>query len=124
MPWKEATEYKVLSFQLTRDFVAVFAEEAPDGLVDLEAQSIDAVGVARVTRRMFLVDESGAEVIGHEREPDVITDVVGLWLADGYFQIVNESSNFAGLARVGDDISQATGCLEGSLLRRLRGRGS
>jgi hypothetical protein len=108
--------YQVRQIALTDDYLAVYADdEAEDGSVSLYATPVEALGVADEITRTF--DRDG-RLIG---APVVIPGViVGLELADGYFEVSNECSNFAGLCRKGKDIYQATGCLRGELVGRLK----
>ena len=103
------TEYEILSFQLTTEFVAVFAQEAEDGLCDLFSYPITAIGLAKATTRF--VEGVKGRGSNDYREPEINNDLVGLRLEEGFWQIANGDHNFAGLAGVHDDISKAWGSL-------------
>ncbi len=114
----QAKTYELLSFQLTSEFVAVFAEPAADGLVDLYSHPIQAIGLAKITTQ-FLERRHGVQP--WEYQPtEVATELVGLQLNEGYWHIVQQCDNFAGIAGIYDDINTATGELDCSRYRPLR----
>jgi hypothetical protein len=103
-------EYELLQVVLTREFEAVYAgEKDGDGLHPLTSWRVDAIGVARVTTR-YVVGEIGKRIHRVVRKT-VVNEIVGLEFEDGYWQVCNEASNFAGLMKSGGDIREATGCL-------------
>jgi hypothetical protein len=115
MSRSQTVQYEVRQIVLTDDYMAVYAEcEHADGTVTLHARPVQALGVADEITRRF---EDLREVGRPEVHPG---QVVGLELAEGWFEVVNEYANFAGLCRKGGDIYKATGCLRGELLSRLR----
>lgn len=117
--WTQIT-YELLSFQLTDQFVAVFAEVADDGLTDLFPLPLDAIGLARITTRFV---EGVRGIDGHWREtedPDIYNNLVGLQLEDGYWLIANEWDNFSGIAKAGAQIADTHGCLDRNNFRKLR----
>jgi hypothetical protein len=111
----QTVRYEVRQIVLTDDYQAVYADcEQADGSVTLYARPVQALGVADEITRRF---EDMRAVGRPEVHPG---QVVGLVLAEGWFEVVNEYANFAGLCRKGGDINAATGCLRGELLSRLK----
>lgn len=115
--WDSKT-YELLSFQLTSEFVAVFAEMAGDGLVDLYSHPIQAIGLAKLTTKYYARRSGGSAV--ECRPAQTYNALVGLQLNDGYWHIVQECENFAGIAGVHADISEATGELDWMKYGKLR----
>lgn len=113
------TDYEILSFELTAQFVAVFAEKGDDGITDLFSEPIQAIGLAKVTTQ-HVEGIRGKGVMRDIDEPDIRNELIALQLRDGYWQIANDASNFSGVAKVGDDISTATGYLNRMEYRTLR----
>jgi hypothetical protein len=121
----QSCDYKLIQFQLTREYLVVYAVECEDrpGKCRLEACPVDALGLAVVTEweNEIAYDDHGVPgarvgrgLLGRTRE------IVGLVLdEEGVFGICNEWSNFAGLCRVGDDIGNVTGCLSSGFLDNL-----
>lgn len=105
----ETTKYELLSVQPTDRFVAIYAIVADDGLCDLETRPIHAVGIAKVITRYYRGNFTDKVEI---REPEISQDIVGLMLREGYFQIVNEDSNFGGLMGLGGNIYESLGYLK------------
>lgn len=117
--WEQKT-YELLSFQLTTEFVAVFAEIAADGFTDLFSTPIQALGLARVTTAFFEWS-TGPNSRPQQYQAARAENVpVGLRLADGYWEIVQQSDNFAGIAGIYADISTATGELDRGKYKNLR----
>lgn len=114
----DVTTYSVRQITLTDDYLAVWADDAADGSAFLTTTPIQALGVARATRKTFeqREGEPRATVVSTER----YTEIVGLVLLEGYWDVVNEWCNFAGLCRKGEDIYKATGCLAYEFSRRLK----
>jgi hypothetical protein len=103
---------------LTDDYLAVWADEAADGSVELNAAPIQALGVARGIRKTY--EQREGQQVPSVVRTDHATDIVGLELKEGYWTVINESENFAGLCRKGEDIYQAIGCLNGDYRGRLK----
>lgn len=120
MRWEHIRTYDLLNFTPTRDFVAVVAEEADDGFLDLQSSPLDGIGVARVTSRAICFKEPGKPGRYSDDEPEQYNVVVGLELLNGKWEIVNELSSFAGIARAGEDVSTVTAELDGKYMDRLR----
>src|SRR5262249_32010590 len=95
--------WEPLQLVLTRDFVAVFAEKDADGTF-LWSHPIDALAVCRVIETVWWGDTKVSRTVRRE--------VGALSLQEGVWHVEQESDNFAGLCRVGDDIRQATGELD------------
>lgn len=113
----EYDSYEIRQIVLTTEYQAVYAEEDKNGDCTLRAYPLDALGVATVSRhflRRSITDRPAKKYQPGEeyQPPDITQDIVGLDLADGYFQVVQDANNFAGIARKGEDINQATGYLE------------
>lgn len=108
----EATEYEVISVAQADKMLAVYAQRHPteEGKFELVADPIHFVGVAKVTTLFF--EKRDDEKYGRQVDTEFIgTKVVGLDLCEGFFQVCNEASNFAGLMREGDDIDRTNYCL-------------
>jgi hypothetical protein len=108
--------YELLQAFQCKGVLSVWAmeDENNPGKHKLEAIPIHFMAVAKVTTRYFQ-KPTGANYrsVQQYREPYTETRLVGLDLADGYFEVCEEASNFAGYCMEGDDISKATGCLDG-----------
>jgi hypothetical protein len=102
-------EYSLRQVILTDDYVAVLAEEEADGSLSLYALPLQALALADVVARTYERREGEGRVLVRE-EPQPM-DIVGLELSEGYWEVVNDYGSFAGLCRKGEDIYQATGCL-------------
>lgn len=115
----DVKDFELLSFETTDAFVAVFAEIAQDGITDLFAEPIDALGLAKVTTRHF--EGIPARMYSRETgEPDTENELIGLQLQDGCWYIVNDASNFSGIAKRGANINSATGRLNRQIYKTLR----
>lgn len=108
----ETKKYKLKSVQLTDKFVAVYADLGDDGLSDLRSTPVHAICVATITEKFWEGNQS-SRMSWVLRRQEVSTDLIGMILSDGWFQIVNEDDNFAGLMEVGGNMHEATGCLKG-----------
>jgi len=101
-------------------FVAVFAMDSETSdKCWLESVPIDLLAVVDVVEKTL---EGKIGAVGREVGREEYTDVVGLELDDGFFQVVNDASNFAGLQRVGEDINDAIGSLHVEYRRKLERR--
>jgi hypothetical protein len=70
-----------------------------------------------------LIEDRGAKppVAGTEYErPDTRMDIVAIAIEDGFWAVLNEYEEYAGMCRKGDDITKATGCLNVKWLERLK----
>ena len=117
----EYTDYEILQIVPTNEYRAVYCIEE-DGKASLQAWAIDALAVAKATTR-FMRRPSDAKsfVAGRDcQDPDTRNEVVGVNLADGFWEVCNQVANFAGLCRVGQDISQCTGELRPEYLDKLK----
>jgi len=108
----QQTKHKLLSFQLTNDYVGVFAEEVSRGVFELVPRSIQAIGLAESTTTYFERLKKDHRNKREYRKPDVWVQVVTLWLFDGEWEICESFDNFAGVCKIGDDITKATGHLQ------------
>lgn len=114
----EVTSHTLRQIVLTDDYLAVFTQDEPDGSLSLHAEPVQALAVARAVTTTYEHREG-------ERRPDELwkehaTEVVGLELTKGYWQVVNEMCNFAGLCRKGEDIYRVTGCVRAGDLSRIK----
>jgi hypothetical protein len=117
----EAKRYEVRQIVLTDKYQAVYAErEDNEGSYHLKAYTIHALGVALVTTKHFKrpKDATGRPTLEDEHSD---WEIVGLELLEGYFDVVNECSNFAGLLAEGQDIHSAIGELDYDLCKQLAG---
>ena len=91
---------------------AVYADSHPSekGKFHLVAFPIYFMGVAKVTRTEYCDVGAGLD-LRKVQTLDEGTTIVGLELADGYFEVCNDADNFAGLLRDGEPIHDATGFL-------------
>ena len=113
------SRYELMSLTPATGFVAVYAQDDADGSASLYEMPVDAIGLARVTTH-FHQRANGWKGSLQYKEPETEVEPVCLILAEGSWEICNQSSNFAGLARAGDDITQAISHLDGDYLARLR----
>lgn len=113
----EIDTYELMSFQIVAGYVAVLADRDDAGETTLSFMAVDGIGLARKVTQ-FVEGYVGEcyDTETHARE--VTTEMVGVWLEGGYWKIINEVTNFAGLCRAGDDIYEATGCLSYSVFPR------
>ncbi len=114
--------YEVLNITPCTGYLAVWAVDCEDGSGECEMWShpVDALSVARVTTT-FLERPFGSSKVGVEyAQREVRNKIVGLELLDGWFDVVQDADNFAGLCREGDDIQQMDGCLKPKYHERLR----
>lgn len=104
--------YRLIQVVPTNDFLAVYSDEIPDGsgALELITDPIDALGVAKVYEHRLGCKPEWSH-----------NAVVGLHLENGYFDICDTNSNFAGLVRKGGDVANATGCLPIKLCEKLKG---
>ncbi len=90
-------------------FQVVYSMEK-DGDYELVSYPCEMLAVAKVVTKTYRrpkgSDEAGAVVKKRKS-----MQVVALELAEGYWQVCNDSANFAGIKRVHDNIDEATGCL-------------
>lgn len=99
----EVTYYELKQICLTQEFQGVwFSDEKQELFADV----LDAIGLAEESTRVFSRDGNVVE-----NYPPTM-EVVGLVVLDGLWDIVNEAANYAGMCRVGEDISEATGHLD------------
>lgn len=116
-------DYKLLSVVLTDKVFAVLAQEHPEGGHYLERFPLDAIGVASVVESYWEVirDDNDSHVSDRIiRSDPPYRHIVGLELAEGWFQIINEASNFAGLCKEADDPYECTGELNMSKYCELK----
>ncbi len=115
----ESKYYEVRQIVLTDKYQAVYAErEGNEGPYYLKAYDIPALGVAFVTTKSWkqMKKGVGSPMLEQERTD---WEIVGLALLEGYFDVVNECCNFAGLLAEGQNIRSAIGELNGDLLEQL-----
>lgn len=82
----------------------------------LYTEPVEFLAVCKVTtiylkRRIEDRDKHIPGFPDEDEDEDVRTEIVPLYLMDGFFQFYPEGINYAGLCKVGDDIEEATGCL-------------
>lgn len=106
-------KFKLQSFELTDKYYAVLATHFP-GQVEHELYytPVQAIGLATITSSTYRAQPEGdpPRLLSTWEE----TRLVGLELEGGVLTIIDECSNFAGLAREGDDIYECQDSLEGS----------
>lgn len=115
----EIDDYEILSVAPTNDFVAVYVDEGLDGQCDLIANRVDAIGLVRITRR-YVEGVKGYHYDEEIDDPDTWTEIAGLELIDGTWERCEEACNFAGLMRVGDDISRFNSLIDKRYRDKLR----
>jgi hypothetical protein len=118
---REHRSFEILQFQLTNDFVAVYADKAEDGFVDLDAIPVQAIGLAKLTTK-YLERTSEKAKWEEWSEPEFRNEMVGLELDEGSWHVSNESENFAGICKSGSDITKAIGELIGKYHGKFRCR--
>lgn len=98
------------------EFLAVYAgDKKDDGTCEVFGSAVDALALARVTTKHMRRRKGAAPIKSpaeQEFADDVEVHVVALGLSDGYWHICQDSANFAGLCRDGEDIYEAHGCLD------------
>lgn len=110
--WEEVT-FELLSITPCENVLAVYAEEEDEEKKPVfRSYPVRFLALAKATTRFFK-KEKGAPDWGkvEHRDEEVENIVVGLDLAEGYFDICNKMGNFSGYCFVGDDISKATSYL-------------
>jgi len=116
----QVKDYTIRQIMPATGFVAVFAMDSETSdKCWLESVPIDLLAVVDVVEKTL---EGKIGAVGREVGREEYTDVVGLELDDGFFQVVNDASNFAGLQRVGEDINDAIGSLHVEYRRKLERR--
>ncbi len=105
-------QYEVVSLNLTDKYVAVFI----DGDISIRTEPINAIAVAKVLTRYRERDQSGHAI--ERQPPDVEIRVVGLSLTGGEFVVCDGSSDYAGMARVSEDVELKTWTNMAELRRR------
>jgi hypothetical protein len=115
-------KFKLLSVQFVSGFEVVFAvDESGDGLLDLVSRPIEAIGVAEVYESLIRGDWFNGKWTELSRtKTETWTDVVALELEGGFWQVLNENDNYAGMMKSGGNIENAIGNLTGKYLGRLR----
>jgi hypothetical protein len=115
--YEDYVTYSIKRIVLTDDYLGERAQDNDDGTCSLVAEPLHMLAVVnRITRRRL----ANGTVSFDPKDREVESMVVGLELLEGYFSVVNESSNLAGLSRKGDDIPRATGFLRRDYRERLR----
>jgi hypothetical protein len=113
----------LLTVTPTRDFLVVLYDEDENHLYSWTA---DAIGVAKVktVTCMCPVDAAGVRDFDRMEEVEVNfhREVVTLSLCDNELHIDREFSNYAGMCRVGDDISLVTAHLTMDVIDRLNAK--
>lgn len=114
--------FDLRSFQLVTGFEAVFAvDEKGDGLLDLISEPIDAIGVAEVCEEWVHGQWINGKWFEKSRsKAEISTCLVAMRLMDGWWQILEENDNYAGMMKSGENIENAVGCLTGEYLGKLR----
>ncbi len=113
MSSKYFNTFELLSFELTDGFMAVFAEVASDGITDLTAYPLQAIGLAKVTTHRVKDGDISTD-------SDTHNDLVGPMLEDGVWDFANDCANFAGVMKVGGNVYAARGSLNRSEYKILR----
>ena len=118
----EYVEYILEQIVLTSDFQFVLCLEDDGRPAYLEGFPLDALAVATATTHFMRAPAPRDFKASEEdyRASESVKDVVGLELVDGYFQIVNEAANFAGICKKGDDATKVDGCLSVEYLDKLK----
>ncbi len=120
------TDYELLSVIPISGYLAVYAHDVDEtnrsGAYTLRGQKIDAIGLAKVVESHCKgrYGRDGLMQVIATKSDEAFNDVVGLILAGGMFQIVNDDDNFAGLCREGDDVSLVDGYLSYDYCKRER----
>ena len=118
------SDYKIIQLILDvpTEYKAIWAfaddeKDAVHGPHHLEAREIEALGVVEVTQTTYrrAKDQGGRGVAVETSE---YNSVVALELADGYWQVCNDCSNFAGIMREGQALGDCIGELD-STWRKL-----
>lgn len=106
--------FEILNVTPVENMLAVYAQPHPTehGKHHLVPEPIYFIGVAKVETKFYEM-QPGCNSQCVDR-CDSGTRVVGLVLAEGYFDVCNEAGNFAGLMREGDNILDANGFLDES----------
>jgi len=108
--------YQLVQIMPADGYVAVFAVEdlGSPGDYRLAPVPVDCLGLASITTETheeIQIDED-VRLLSPGQKFGPVTEVVGLILEEGEWQIANEAENFAGLARSGEDISSVTWSLD------------
>jgi len=108
--------YEILNICPCSNILAVFAydtgPEHPKGTYVLGSEPIHFLAVCKATIKHYegsKTDINSVRCIAVESSDN---QVCGLTLNDGWFEVVNDMCNFAGLCHEGEDIRYATGFLE------------
>ncbi len=94
----------------------------PCGPHHLEAQEIEVLGVAEVTAKTYRRPR-GSKQPGVVVETAKYTSVVVLELTEGFWQVSNECSNFAGIMSEGQELGDCIGELDGKFRDLLPSKG-
>lgn len=101
----------ILQIMPAGDVMGIFV--SPDGTLQIEAcAALALVSVVEVTRTAHVghQNDHGCH-FATEEEDTLENDVTGLSLNGGYYEIMDECYNFAGLCRPGDDPWECLGKL-------------
>ncbi len=115
MQKRSCTAYgEIISFQVTSGYQAVYYEKK-DGFLEFWSEPLDGIALCRSYTQHYLVDESGKRTF--TQQSDFYNEIVGILLleGEGYFDIVETTSNYAGMCRVGSDITVCTGGMSSEL---------
>lgn len=103
-------DYEILQVVPAAGYVAVYIQtRSEDGARYLSAEPIHLLAVVRVAEKTWEYPNNIGRPGRIVSEEPARTEVVGIDLSDGYFQVCNEACNLAGYARDGEDIHAAIG---------------
>lgn len=112
--------YSIRQLVPVTGYVAVIALENGDDTYSLHPIPLDFLAVALVTTTRYkrLKERNGLNSI--KLDESTRWDVAAVEFCDGYLNVLNEASNFAGICKVGDKIDEITGCLESDYRSKLK----
>lgn len=104
----EYVNFEILQIMPAKDIFGIFVFE--DG--SLALTKAGAIGLAKATTVKRVGHRDLSCLVARESIANVSNRVVGLDLCSGWFEVMDEASNFAGLCTSADDPWSCLGCLE------------
>lgn len=112
------SDYRILQIMPGDGYLVVYAMEK-DGKTYLESRPCEMLAVVDVTTVDYRRHKSAKLSDYEEIEKNESSDVAALCLSGGWWEVCNQDSNYAGMCRVGEDISEVTGYLTRDYLKKL-----